>query len=259
MANAFELFMEAAGKIPAVRISREEFLRKTFRLKISNPVFLERIVEKGPLAAGVVKGRIDKIADSVINSTTVSVTGTSVVTGLPGGLAMLATVPADITQLYVHMFIIIQKLMYLYGWQDDVFDEAGNIDDDTKKLIVLYVGLMTGVGAVTKPLANLAAKATANVINKALLKHLSMKTIWIILRKIGIKTTGKVFVKYLTKGIPVISGILSGAITLATFVPMANKLKRYLSEGFIDMEDMEDIDDADEYLEENAEVENSDE
>lgn len=237
MANAFEIFMNVAGKIPAVRISREDFLRTTFKGKTSKSTVLEQIVEKGPLAAGVAKDKVDKIADSVISTTATSATGASVITGLPGGIAMFATIPADVTQLYIHIFIVTQKLLYLYGWQEDVFDEAGNIDDETKNYIILTVGLMSGVGAAAKPLANIAAKATKRVIDKAVLKTLSPKLIWIILTKIGVKTTVKSVWKYATKTIPVVSGVISGAITLATFLPMANKLKNYLSNGVIDIND----------------------
>ena len=31
--------------------------------------------------------------------------------------------------------------MYLYGWEDDIFDSAGNIDDATMNVLILYVGI----------------------------------------------------------------------------------------------------------------------
>ena len=49
MANAFETFLEVSGKIPPVRISREDFLRNTFYRKEPNRMKLQRIVEAGPL------------------------------------------------------------------------------------------------------------------------------------------------------------------------------------------------------------------
>lgn len=37
--------------------------------------------------------------------------------GLPGGFALVGTVPADVAQYYIHAFRVMQKLAYLYGWQ----------------------------------------------------------------------------------------------------------------------------------------------
>ena len=44
------------------------------------------------------------------------VSGISAALGMPGGVAMSATIPADIVQYYGYTLRAAQKLMYLYGF-----------------------------------------------------------------------------------------------------------------------------------------------
>lgn len=253
MATAFEKFLSTAGNIPGVKVNRNEFLKKAFKDKCANAHSLEKIIAEGPAKAGVPAEMINKLADEEIKNITLTATGLSFLTGLPGGVAMIAAIPADLAQLYAHVFIIVQKLMYLYGWEDDVFDESGNIDSETQTMVILYLGLMFGIGAASKPLANIAAKVSVKYINKAAIKALSNKTVRAvvvrIVKAIGIKTVAKGGWKYFTKAVPVVGGVISGALTLATIVPMAKRLKKYLSErdvGKLDLSDdsMDDLEDS---------------
>ena len=57
----------------------------------------------------------------------------SFVTGVPGGLAMAATIPADILQFFGMALKLAQELSYLYGAQDLWVD--GKIDDVEEKEI----------------------------------------------------------------------------------------------------------------------------
>ena len=61
---------------------------------------------------------LDKIASDCISYHTNIASGTSFVAGLPGGLAMIGTIPADVAQFYFHVFVIAQKLSYVYGYPD---------------------------------------------------------------------------------------------------------------------------------------------
>lgn len=46
---------------------------------------------------------------------------------------------------------------------------------------------------------------------------------------LGVHMTKEVFGKGVSKAIPVIGGVISGGITLATYAPMCAKLKNYLA------------------------------
>lgn len=62
---------------------------------------------------------------------------------------MIGTIPADLTQYFGHVLRILQKLIYLYGWEE-LSSMDGNIDDETTNILTLFVGVMFGVnGAAT--------------------------------------------------------------------------------------------------------------
>ena len=243
MADVFGMFLESVGKLPAARVDREEYLRKAFRKYHDNKEMYENIVRFGPRKAGVMKADVDKVADDAINLTAALTTATSFVAGIPGGLTMAVTIPGDLLQLYGQMFVVVQKLMYIYGWEENIFDSAGEMDDATKSTIILYFGLMFGVGAVSKPLAMMAAKtgkkAVTKAVTKAIVKHpvVFYKT---IIKHIGLKSTKELAKAAAKKAVPIISGVISGAITLATFIPMAKRLKRFLSDRIIDVSEEPD-------------------
>jgi hypothetical protein len=145
--------------------------------------------------------------------------------------AMAATLPADILQFYLQAFILLQKLMFLYGqWDDDFFDSVGEMTEDARNVTIVYIGYMLGVEAATKVVGNIVAKATSRgFIIKTLIKSaLGREMIIKIVRAIGIKSTAKA-VSAGSKAIPILGAVVSGGITLISFAPMANRLKVTLS------------------------------
>ena len=77
---------------------------------------IEKAIETTPAKAGINVKEIDIIADNVIKFERNCVTGISAALGAPGGISMVATLPADIIQYYGYMLRATQKLMYLYGF-----------------------------------------------------------------------------------------------------------------------------------------------
>lgn len=258
MSNAFETFLEVSGKIPPVRISREDFLKNTFYKKEPRLDKLQKIVESGPLAAGIPKEKVDKIADSIISNTVLTASLTSFASGIPGGFFMVATIPADITQLYGHILVLIQKLLYLYGYKEDVFDDGGQLDDGTKLMITLILGSILGIEAANtflKQLSIHAAKIVAEEAGKTIVvkgsflitnkianrvaSKIAPTVVKNIAAKIAAKTSTKTILGIASKSIPVLSGVVSGAITAATLKPMTKRLKKLLSEESMDFSELE--------------------
>lgn len=228
--NVFELALTKAITLPGVKINREKFLQKEFR-KICTQEQLEKIIRYNPSAAGISENVITKIANSCIKYETRKVSAISVATGLPGGAAMIATIPADMAQYVGHMLRIIQKLVFLYGWEDFLVD-FNEIDDETKNMLILLIGVMFGVsqagtiiGKVCKGAAGVAAKKIAQ---KSLTKTIYYPIVKKIATAIGAKMTKEVFAKGVSKIIPVLGGAVSGGVTYVTFKPMSHKLKKYL-------------------------------
>lgn len=219
-------------KTPGVRINREDFLKKEFFKNFSEETVKDAI-EYTPMHAGITREEIDKIADDVIQYERNFVSGISAALGAPGGVAMVATIPADIIQYYGYLLRATQKLLYLYGFpQIDVNEKGHTFDSETINILILCMGIMYGTAG-----ANNAMKAMANALGKGveqkLLKTaLTKGTIYPIVKSVskwfGVKMTKEVFAGFFKKAIPVVGGVLGGGITYLTFKPCCDKLKNSL-------------------------------
>lgn len=226
----FEMVLSSAASLPMVKIDRETFLRKELR-KLYDDTIVNMAVKNCPAYAGIDTSQIDKIAKSCIAYETTKVTSLSALSGLPGGLAMIGTVPADLTQYFGHILRILQKLVYLYGW-DELFGEDGKLDDETSNMLTLFVGVMFRVnGAATtisKVSASAAQKASKSIAQKALTKGTIYPMVKKLAQVLGVQMTKEIFAKGVAKAIPIIGAVGSGVLTYATYKPMAYKLKKYL-------------------------------
>lgn len=229
---SFTSVIESAAKLPLVRIDRTVFLTKNLN-KLCTSSQLQKAISEGTLQADIPIATLDSLANAVINAETIKVTAISAAAGLPGGIAMAATIPADLAQFYGFVLRTAQELAYIYGW-DEMFTESSELDENTESQLILFIGVMSGVGAANKVVGKLfgevAMKAVAKKIAaKALTKtwyYPIVKKIAALLGKNMVKAT---FAKGVSKVVPIIGGAISGGLTLATFKPMAHKLKKHLS------------------------------
>ena len=224
--------IENVIKIPGVRVDRDVFLNVHFK-----DVPLEhrqKILDEGPVAAGCDKKELRKIANKLINDRTLFSTGASFLAGLPGGLAMAATIPADMAQYYAVALLLAQELAYLYG-EPDLW--AGNQPDDDKvtNQLILYCGVMLGASGAAQTV-RIVSSALAKQAMKKLPQMALTKTFYYTITKsiakwFGINMTKSVFAKGVSKAIPIIGGIVSGGITFATMRPMGKRLADTLEEA----------------------------
>ena len=84
--------MSSALAIPGVQVDRETFLRSELRQYCSKDELEKAISNPVDVLS---EDRIDSLANSCINNHLLKVTSLSVVAGIPGGLAMAATIPAE--------------------------------------------------------------------------------------------------------------------------------------------------------------------
>lgn len=231
--NKFYVVIKSAMKVPGVKVNRESFLKKEFSKYFSDEQVNKAVYNQD--FSDIDKEIIDKIAKGCINLATTEVTTTSFVAGLPGGLAMFGTIPADVAQYYAHVLLILQKLLYIYGW-DNIFDNGNNIDDDTMNLIAIFMGVMFGVAEASKVITQVAASAGAKITKDLARKALTKTAIYPIVKNIckqlGVRMTKEIFAKGVGKLVPILGGGVSGTLTLCTFKPMANRLKVKLSDCY---------------------------
>lgn len=138
-------FLTKIVRLPGVRIRRDEFLRQELAKVHASDDIIARSLDTNPAAAGVPLAVLDGLAEETISYETNKSAAISFAAGIPGGFAMLAAIPADLTQYYAHALRIMQKLAYLYGWHDLVSDADQN-DDDTIGVLAVFFGVMLGVG-----------------------------------------------------------------------------------------------------------------
>lgn len=229
--GTFESVLKAASSLPTVHINRDRFLYKELK-RFCTEDQLKLAVANNPAYAGIPVETINKIAKGCINYETNQVSAISFAAGLPGGVAMFGTIPADIAQYFGHILRILQKLMYLYGW-DEIFSSNGELDDETANFLTLFVGVMFGVNGaattVTKISASAAQKASKSLAQKALTKGTIYPIIKKIAQSLGIKMTKEIFAKGVSKIIPVVGGFASGGLTYVTYRPCAVRLQKYLA------------------------------
>lgn len=234
--NAEDL-LTTACKLPYCKIDRNIFLRKQLAGKV-NPTQLAEALENGTINAGIPIHILNEIADGSIKLETTKAAALSTAAGTPGGFAMIGTIPADLAQFYAHVFRIAQKLAYVYGYKEI------DLNDATQNVLMIFLGVMFGVNAATAALAKLAAanaaKIGARVAGKPLTKYAVYNIAKKVLAWVGVKLTKDGVGKAISKAVPIIGGVVSGSLTIATFLPMAKKLGKELSK-FADMsfEDLE--------------------
>lgn len=228
----FETILTNALKVPGVKVNRQTFLREIFQNK-PQPVYNE-IVELGPVVAGCTQKELDKLAANLIAKRTMQSTGISFAAGLPGGLAMAATIPADTMQFFGMALRLAQEISYLYGGND--LWHNGEVDDEkVQGQLILYCGVMFGVSgssAAVKVLSSTIAKQVAKKLpQKALTKTIYYPIIKKVAAMLGVKMTKDTFAKGVAKAVPVVGGVVSGGLTFASMRPMGKRLASTLSEA----------------------------
>lgn len=220
-----------AAMLKGVAIDRGVFLRTELSKKCQEDV-VQAAVATNPQVAGIPMDVVDELADAAISIETRKVAGLSVLAGIPGGLFMIGTIPADIAQFFAHVLRIEQKLAYLYGWESFLNDED-EVDDETMTRLILFLGVMLQVGGASASLTRFATTTARAGVTRAIEKQALTKTIWYnplkkILHVVGVKVTKTSFAETVAKGVPLIGGAVSGGLTYATFKPGAVSLKKYL-------------------------------
>lgn len=229
---SLESVISTAIQIPGVKVNRELFLRERFQKESKELV--DQIVELGPVDAQINQDTLRKMAKRLINERTLVSTGASFAAGLPGGLAMAATIPADMLQYYGVALRMAQELAYLYGegdlWNGDFLD-----NDKVTSQLILYCGVMlgaTGAAQAVRVMSSALAKQIMKKLpQKALTKTFYYPVIKSICKFFGVSMTKNVFAKGVSKAVPILGGVVSGGITFATLRPMGQRLADTLDQA----------------------------
>ena len=249
-----EEIISKAIQIPGVKVDRSKFLAEGFSSRVD---LLENIINNGPVEAGITREEINNIANKLIMKRTSQSSIASFASGIPGGLAMAATIPADILQFFGMSLRLAQELSYLYG-ADDLW-QNGQVDDDkVKNQLILYCGVMFGVSGAVSGVRVLSTQVAKTALKKIPQKALT-KTFWYPMIKkicsfVGYTLTKKTLASGVSKAIPVIGGVISGTINFASMMPMARKLNDTLDKATFDYSEEEFNEDIEDLSKETGEV-----
>lgn len=217
-------------KLPFIKVDRSEFLMKTFGEQVDD---IQKLIDEGPQVF-FSKEELDEKAQKAINVTVLKSSSLSFASGLPGGFAMAATIPADIAQFYGYSLKLAQEISYIYGY-NNIWNDQEELTEDAKNTLILYLGIMLGVsssGAAVRILSNkMAAQAFKRIPQKALTKTVYYPIIKKVMAVFGTKLTKATFAKGISKVIPLIGGAVSGSMNYFSLKPMANRLKDELGKN----------------------------
>ena len=192
---------------------------------------IPRLLEEGPTAL-LPQETLDRVANACIKDNVLLASGTSVLAGLPGGLAMAVTIPTDVAQFYAFSLKLAQELGYIYGY-DDLWTSRNELSEEAKNTLLLYLGVMLGVNGAGALLRSgdvtVAKQVMKTVPQKALTKTLWYPILKKVLKIFGVNLTKGSLAKGMGKVIPILGGVLSGGLTFATMKPMGKRLQKELS------------------------------
>ena len=231
-------------KLPMVKVNREKFLVDKFSKELDRKD-IATLLEKGPTSL-LTKENLDRVAKNCIKDNVLRASGTSILAGLPGGIAMAITIPADVAQFYGFSLKLAQELGYIYGYED-LWASREELSEDAQNTLLLYLGVMLGVNGTAALLRaggiTIAKQVMKTVPNKALTKTLWYPILKKVLKIFGVNLTKGGLAKGMGKFIPILGGIISGGLTFATMKPMGESLQKELSKlvNYSEVQYQEDV------------------
>lgn len=239
-AKFFEQLVINVVKLPGVKVDRTEFLAKSFSKHVTARQLAD-ILEKGPVQSNVSKKLIRRVAKKNILNRTMKSSSASFAAGLPGGVVMAATVPADTAQFFGVALRVAQEIGYIYGYED-FWSENGLDVNRVSGELILFLGVMFGVSGATATIKVLSSQLSKQALKKIPNRAMMQTIYYPILKKmgsyIGLKMTRKSFAQGISKVIPIAGGVISGWITYSSMHQMGNRLLTALEES-MDLSDEE--------------------
>ncbi|MFX3617900.1 MAG: hypothetical protein ACE3JK_10255 [Sporolactobacillus sp.] len=218
--------LELILKTPGIKVNRQDFFRHVFPKED-----ISRLLEIGPVAY-FGKAELDRKALERIKQLTLKSSALSFAAGIPGGLAIAATLPIDTAQFYTLALRLAQELGYLYG-REDLWLGWENGDKKGRETLILYLGAMLGVSGTGAMLRTFSSRLSERALERIPKKTLEETIYYPLIRKVvrlfGVKLSKNGFARGVSKAVPILGGAVSSAITYTTMKPMAQRLQKMLS------------------------------
>ena len=221
-------------KLPFSKVDRERYLRHVFSKHVKDEAQMSVVLEERPSSV-LPDCLIEKVVKREIHLHALWVTLVSLVCAIPpDGWLMWVLILVDFVQFQVFVFIILQKMLYVYGCRDlhtkDVTKEERSLDVMMLMISVVMIG-KSQVRRLAKSAFGLAVK---QVIQRFAARLMTRLVVLNFLRQLakwfGIVLTKEMVVSGLSMIVPLTCALISGLISLWLFMPMVKKLHRHLRE-----------------------------
>jgi hypothetical protein len=227
----FKDIVAQAARMPGVSVNRASYLSTTLGKRYGQRI-IQAAIETTPARAGITDRDIERAARNSIAKERQRTTLISAAAGIPGGVAMAATVPADLVQFWMHLLRVLQKLSYLYGWGDLVSLNGREPDDSKRAALVLFLAMMAGVEEADDALRSLAILRVSGAreaeLRNALLREPYNSAVAASSAALSSRLATRVTGQVAEKTVPIVGGFISGKVSNASFNDMAKRLHKQL-------------------------------
>ena len=223
----YDNFLKSVYSLPGTRVDRELFCRKNFSGVVTEEE-LQSVIDKSPYNVCPLP-KVDTIANRTIRRHCLYSSLLSFATAIPSGWLITPMIILDILQFQTHIFILSQKLLYLYKDKDSLSEYR---NDTSTRLMLLMSTVMIGKHRLTNMIKSAVGVITKKAIQRYGMKVMARMSVLIAMRQIakwfGITLTKEIFMQALELFILILCAVISGLITYWLFRPMAKKLQNHL-------------------------------
>lgn len=216
-----------AFKIPFVRVDAKDYLTRKLS-PLCKPEELEQAINGNPVEV-VGKEAIHKIVRASIWKHALTTSLISFIVAIPCNFYVeIGLLVVDVIQFQLVVFIIAQKLMYLYG-QGDTDKKEGKCNPVPTLLMVSAI--MIGGNRVTHTLKSVTGSAARKIVLQASTRAgnriLAINFIRQTFKWFGIEVTKNTVVLSFTLIIDFLCCLISGLISFWLIYPMCNRLVKH--------------------------------
>ncbi|MCQ2219492.1 MAG: hypothetical protein MJZ33_13590 [Paludibacteraceae bacterium] len=228
--SLYDSIMKATLRLPFARLERDEYLRSVLKHLPQDEI--ESSITTSP--SDVMEAeKLSDLAKKEANKNIWFATLTSFVTALPTNWLMWPAIVIDLVLFQIQVFLISQKLLYLYGEKDLALSNLER-KEKANRLMLIVSTIMIGKQKLSR-----AAKTATGMLVKQLIERygtrlLSKFIIFNTLRQIakwmGISFTKAMLLDSINLLIPITCAAISALVSYLLIAPMAKKLHKHLKE-----------------------------
>ncbi len=227
--KAWRLLLQNAMKLPKIQLDRASWYTKVLSPYVSEQT-LGRALTTSPARAGIEHPTLSQVAQATLRAHRRGVTTLSLVTGLPGGVALAGALPADLAQFLWHLIQVAQKLTALYGWPP-LFVSPKSLTADETLLLTVFLAQMFGSERADKLLQEIQQSyrdESGPLPRDPIASYHLKEEAQYMYEWMGINAAREGLTKTLARVVPVLGGLLSGGLSYLAFTKMGQRLHTLL-------------------------------